>query len=85
MKIDLEKLLRSLKLPTNHAKNVLGKRGKPVSRQYISQLIEEGKIVGIKIDNIEFAVTDPDIANQVKKFQEKQEKKRIKKLKKKDK
>jgi hypothetical protein len=82
MKIDLEKLLRSLKLPTNHAKNVLGKRGKPVSRQYITQLMEAGKIQSLTFDSIEFAVTDPDISEQVKKFKEKQKRKAEKKKKK---
>jgi hypothetical protein len=71
LKIELSKLLAGLKTPANYAKVTPGKSGKPVTRQHISKLINDGELPAIKIDGSVFVITDKELEESIKKYYQK--------------
>lgn len=74
MKVDLERLLKSLKTQLSITSEgiVKNRKGEPASKQYINQLVQDEKLPLLKIDGVTFIISDPELAEQIKIFQEKQ-------------
>lgn len=80
MKIDFEKFISSLKTQLTFTREgtVKNKKGLPASKQYINQLVQDGRLPILEIDGVIFIVSDPQIAEEIKAFEEKKNK-RLKK------